>query len=108
MEGADLDDKVDENGEEKNILKEQIECVKPEIIVCNKKNVSLLMDKWFGEGKPMDYDNDEIKTSENLSIGKNQIKAIFSSSIHVQMSKFSRKRVSKEIEKVYQEIDDSF
>lgn len=107
LEDEDLVDKVDENGEEKKILEEQIDSVGPEIIVCNKKNVSLLMDKWFGKGERLNYDNNKIKTSNDLLIKDNEIKAIYSSSIHVQMSKFSRKRVSKEIKKVCQEIDES-
>lgn len=80
-----------------DILKDQIEYVNPEIIVCNKKNVSIMLDEYFGEEEILDYDAREIETSKKILINNEEMYLIFSSSIHVQMSKFSRKRVGNEI-----------
>ncbi len=98
-----LDDKDLEEINEENldVLKRQIEYVSPEIAVCNKKNVSIMLDEYFGEENVMDYDNGEIKTSKEVSVGNEDMRLIFSSSIHVQMSKFSRKRVTKEIKRYH-------
>jgi len=108
LDGKDLEDDLDR--EKKRILKSKIKYVNPEIVVCNKKNVSILMDR-LNEEEVLNYDNDKVETSRDLVLdneeSRTEVKVIFSSSIHVQMSKFSRKRVSKEIKKTCKELDAS-
>lgn len=107
----DLDDKLGEEGKEmRDNLKNKIKYLDPEIVVCNKKNVSTkVLDKLNDEECVLDYDNDKVDTSRYLVLDneepKTEVKVIFSSSIHVQMSKFSRKRVSREIKKICRALD---
>lgn len=101
LDEKDLERKLEEEKEEEpwGVLKKQIEYVEPEIVVCNKKNVSILMDKYFGSEKVLDYEDRKIETSKEITLENNKIRLIFSSTAHIQMSKFSRERVSKEIKK---------
>lgn len=80
-------------------IRAQLRYVDPQIVVCNKKNVSRLLsraylgtDGYGGEGWP-DTTWDRVVSQE--------MTLVYSTMAHMQMSLLSRKRLSEEIERLY-------
>jgi len=97
LDDSDLEEKLEENERHLKVLESQIDYVKPGIIVCNKKNVSKIIDERFGENKVLDLDKKLLETEKGIERDGENIRIIFSSISHVQMDRFSRKRLSDEI-----------
>lgn len=101
-EDVDLDTVWNETPySQQDVIMAQLRVIDPSIIVCNKKNVSRLLsqaligtDAYTGDGWPED-------TWHHVS-GKDLV-VVYSTMAHMQMSLLSRKRLSKEIESIYQE-----
>jgi hypothetical protein len=98
--GTNLDDVWSDTAySREDVLMAQLRRVDPEIVVCNKKNVSRLLsrtmlgtDGYTGEGWP-DSTWDRVP-SEEMTL-------VYSTMAHMQMSLLSRKRLSEEIEQLY-------
>lgn len=80
------------------VIVEQIRAVNPRLVVCNKKNVSRLLSQAFlgeeGYDDGWPYSTWDEVPSESLTL-------VYSTMAHMQMSLFSRKRLSEEVERLY-------
>ena len=101
LDGDDLstalaDDAVDYG----TILKTQLDYVRPEVIVCNKKNVSSTVTQLLGVTDPGDQEPN-VSTQLKVSFPSWETTVVFSGMAHGYMDLFSRQRLSREIKAVY-------
>lgn len=81
------------------VLMAQLRWVDPEIVVCNKKNVSRLLSQAYlgAEG----YSGEGWPESTWDRVASEEMTLVYSTMAHMQMSLLSRKRLSEEIERLY-------
>lgn len=100
--GTTLDDVWKESAYSREaIVLAQLRTVDPDIVVCNKKNVSRLLSQAFlgADG----YSGDGWPESTWDAVPTDGLTLVYSTMAHMQMSLLSRKRLSEEIQQLYQQ-----
>lgn len=95
-----LEDVWDESAYSREaVVMAQLRMVDPDIVVCNKKNVSRLLSQAFlgSDG----YSGDGWPESTWDAVPAHGLTLVYSTMAHMQMSLLSRKRLSEEVRRLY-------